>query len=191
MYRHLENFSDQRSQKVARFLTLEMLVGVFVVVGPVFFVTQHTPPLLRALAVLLAIALGVLVTVDIGGLPLYARVLWRVRGQVRGLMTGTILHPETLALDAAVVRATRAVRRDSPVQPLLRRQGTTAMRATAVTGQRVAQRAAGAVRSSTSSVVPRQPDAKTEAGPVAVSVVVPIVAAVVAHGRGEDVHAGR
>jgi hypothetical protein len=191
MYRHLENFSDQRSQKVARFLTLEMLVGVFVVVGPVFFVTQHTSPLLRALAVLLAIALGVLVTVDIGGLPLYARVLWRVRGQVRGMMTGTVLQPETLALDAAVAHTTRAVRRDSPVQPLLRRRGTAAVRATAVTGQRVAQRAAGGARSSPPSVALRQSDTTTEAGAGVVPIVASVVVAPVALGRGEEIHAGR
>jgi hypothetical protein len=81
-YQQLPQINDRKSEKLAVFLTVENMVGLALVAGPVFLISDAWPLLLRALAILVAAIVGVTLTVPISGLPLYMQTYWLLRGLV-------------------------------------------------------------------------------------------------------------
>src|SRR3954470_10074238 len=82
-YRMLEELQNRRKEKVAIFLTFENIVGLILVFFPVFLGTSAFPLIIRAPLCIGAAMLGVMATLDVQGLPIYAHLLWRARGYLR------------------------------------------------------------------------------------------------------------
>src|SRR5690349_8253101 len=78
-YRMLEELQNRRKEKVAIFLTFENIVGLIIVFFPVFLGTSAFPLLIRGPLCIGAAILGVMVTLDVHGLPIYEQLLWRAR----------------------------------------------------------------------------------------------------------------
>jgi hypothetical protein len=108
-YRMLEELQNRRKEKVAVFLTFENIVGLILVFFPVFLASSALPLLIRGPLCIGAAALGVALTLELEGLPLYEHLLWRVRGAVRLRAHGNLLAPHDLA---------GAVSHDLPERPL-------------------------------------------------------------------------
>ncbi|MFV9505969.1 MAG: hypothetical protein AB4911_15565 [Oscillochloridaceae bacterium umkhey_bin13] len=120
-YRMLEEFQSRRKEKVAAFLTFENIIGLILVTFPFFVASAGFPLLIRAPLVIGAAGLGILITLDVGGLPLYEQVLWRIRGLLRRRMHGDRLTPEVLSGAAPVDSGERPLPLDGPVQLAHRR----------------------------------------------------------------------
>ena len=82
-YEQLEEIRGRKGEKIVLFLTVENLVGVVCLALPVYLATTSAPFLVRLVLLALAGVLGYVATVEIGGLALYARVSWLVRGWLR------------------------------------------------------------------------------------------------------------
>lgn len=121
-YEHLEEIQGRRSEKIAMFLTLENAFGLILVAFPAYLVSAGMPFLLRVLIVVVAAALGVAATLDVGGLPYYERMLWSIRGLFRRRIAGERVTPVQLSGAAVVTRADRPLPRGGPI----RRRGTVA-----------------------------------------------------------------
>lgn len=119
-YRMLEEFQSRRKEKVAAFLTFENIVGLILVTFPFFVGSAGLPLLIRAPLVLGAALFGVFVTLDIGGLPLYEKLLWRVRGLIRMRTRGDLITPEDLTGAARSDDQDRPLAVDGPIQIVTR-----------------------------------------------------------------------
>ena len=108
-YRMLEELQNRRKEKVAIFLTFENIVGLIIMFFPVFLGTSAFPLLIRGPLCIGAAILGVTVTLDVHGLPIYEQVLWRARGFLRIRTQGQVITPDQL---------TGAVLHDAPERPL-------------------------------------------------------------------------
>ena len=106
-YHQLEELTSRKREKVALFLTAEHMAGVLVIAVPVYVCTLGTSFWLRAVLLVLAAVLGVLVTTDVNGMAFYERALWWLRGRLRRLVTGKLIDPMELA--APVVEHGRAL----------------------------------------------------------------------------------
>src|SRR5688500_16942950 len=103
-YQHIEQITERKGEKIAMFLTLENATGMIITAMPVYIVTGAMPFVLRVMLMAAAATLGIVATLDIGGMPLYERVLWRVRGVLRQRVNGRRITPEQLVGAAAAVR---------------------------------------------------------------------------------------
>lgn len=81
-YEHVEQLNDRKSEKVVLFLTLENLAGMLIVGGPIFVMSTAWALPLRVLAIALGVLIGVSLTFDRQGIPIYRRILWRGQGLV-------------------------------------------------------------------------------------------------------------
>lgn len=123
-YQHIEQITERKGEKIALFLTAENAAGLMLAALPVYLITGGLPFWLRAVALGLAAILGVVATLDIGGLALYERVVWRVRGLIRQRVSGRTVRPEQLAGATPATRRERALRAGGPIQIVRRaRQG--------------------------------------------------------------------
>ncbi len=95
-YRQLEELGARRHEKVALYLTFENAVGLIVGALPAYLALAAAPGFVRILLTLVCGGLGIICTLDAAGLPLYTRLLWRVRGLVRMRTRGMLIVPETL-----------------------------------------------------------------------------------------------
>lgn len=100
-YRMLEELQNRKNEKVALFLTFENMVGLLLIGFPFFALTGGLPLLLRAPLVIGAGAIGVFLTMDVGGMAFYERILWWVRGMLRMRTKGRSITP-TLLVGAPV-----------------------------------------------------------------------------------------
>lgn len=95
-YEHIEQIRDRADEKVALFLTAHNMLGLVIGAMPTYLLTQQMPFLVRAALILGLGTLGVIATLDVGGLPLYARLLWRIRGVLRTRSEGRRVSAEVL-----------------------------------------------------------------------------------------------
>lgn len=95
-YEHIEQIRDRADEKVALFLTAHNMLGLVIGALPPYLLTQHMPFALRAVLIIGLGTLGVIATLDVGGLPLYGRLAWRVRGAIRARSEGRRVTPELL-----------------------------------------------------------------------------------------------
>lgn len=95
-YHQLEELGTRRHEKVALYLTFENAVGLIAGAMPAYLVLAATPGIVRILFTIVCGALGVMLTFDTAGLPMYIRLFWRVRGLIRIRTRGILIIPETL-----------------------------------------------------------------------------------------------
>jgi hypothetical protein len=115
-YEQIEQISARKGEKVAAFLTIENAAGLIVTALPAYLLSGGLPFLLRAIVLVAAAALGVLATLEIGGLALYERLLWRGRGVLRTRFRGRRLTPEQFVGALRTLRQDRPLRLAGPVQ---------------------------------------------------------------------------
>jgi hypothetical protein len=127
-YRMLEEFQSRRKEKVAAFLTFENIVGLILVAFPFFVGSAGLPLLIRAPLVLGAALFGVFVTLEIGGLSLYEKLIWRGRGLIRLRTRGDVITPEDLTGAARSDDQERPLPLDGPIQIATRERGSRVLR---------------------------------------------------------------
>ena len=117
-YFHIEQIHERKGEKVAFMLTAENMAGLVVGVLPLYLLTGSLPFWLRAILLGLAGVLGVVATLDMGGLTPIERGIWMVRGVIRLRFQGSRLTPEQLPGAAPLRREERALRANGPIQVL-------------------------------------------------------------------------
>lgn len=106
----------QKGQKVAIFLTVENTTGL--IIGGVipFLITFLTTPWYLCLIITITgLILGFLATVDIGGMAMYERCAWWMRGAITQRQAQRVL-PEDLVGGRAVGQRDAAIPLDGPVR---------------------------------------------------------------------------
>lgn len=96
-YQQLPQIDDRKSEKLAVFLTVENMLGLAAIGGPVYLLSSGWPLLIRAAALLLAAVVGVALTVPVAGMPLYMHAYWLLRGLIWRQFVGDDLTPDQLA----------------------------------------------------------------------------------------------
>ncbi|MDP9315319.1 MAG: hypothetical protein M3R24_31400 [Chloroflexota bacterium] len=94
-YEQLEEIRSRKREKVALFLTAENMGGLLLATLPVYLATaQFQSFFLRVILLIMAAVFGVTITLEVAGLPMYERLLWRVRGFMRVKTAGAMLTPD-------------------------------------------------------------------------------------------------
>jgi hypothetical protein len=119
----IDEIQSRKGEKVALFLTFENAAGLILGVLPAFILSGTLPWWLRLLLVLAAGAVGVLATLEVGGLAFYERLVWAVRGALAQRARGDLLTPEQLVGARAVGRRDRALPIDGPIRAVTVRKG--------------------------------------------------------------------
>jgi hypothetical protein len=96
-YDQIEELQSRRNEKVILFLTFEAVIAALAGGGLAYLVTGALPSILRLVVCLVVAGVGVGLTVEMGGLPLYQRILWWLRGALRELREGRTIHPDALS----------------------------------------------------------------------------------------------
>jgi hypothetical protein len=119
----IDEIQSRKGEKVALFLTFENAAGLILGVLPAFILSGAMPWWLRILLVLAAGAVGVLATLEVGGLAFYERLAWAVRGAIAKRAAGDTITPEQLIGARAVGRRDRALPIDGPIRAVPMRKG--------------------------------------------------------------------
>ena len=119
----IDEIQSRKGEKVALFLTFENAAGLILGVLPAFILSGALPWWLRILIVLAAGAVGVLATLEVGGLAFYERVTWAVRGTIAKRAAGERITPEQLIGAPTVGRRDRALPIDGPIRAVNIRRG--------------------------------------------------------------------
>ena len=119
----IDEIQSRRGEKVALFLTFENAAGLILGVLPAFVLSSPMPWWLRIPIVLAAGVVGVLATLEVGGLAFYERVAWVVRGSIARRATGNQISPEQLVGARAVGQRDRALPIDGPIRAIAIRKG--------------------------------------------------------------------
>jgi hypothetical protein len=91
----IDEIQSRKGEKVAIFLTMENATGLVLGAIPGFLITFRALPwYLTFLITLSAGALGVLVTLEIGGMAFYERMVWWVRGALKQRLSTPRITPE-------------------------------------------------------------------------------------------------
>lgn len=119
----IDEIQSRRGEKVALFLTFENAAGLILGVLPAFVLSGPMPWWLRIPIVLVAGVVGVLATLEVGGLAFYERVAWAVRGSLARRATGGRITPEQLVGARALGQRDRALPIDGPIRAVSVRKG--------------------------------------------------------------------
>lgn len=119
----IDEIQSRKGEKVALFLTFENAAGLILGVLPAFILSSTLPWFLRILIVLAAGAVGVLATLEVGGLAFYERVAWAVRGTIATRAEGERITPEQLIGARVAGRRDRALPLDGPIRAVPMRKG--------------------------------------------------------------------
>jgi hypothetical protein len=117
-YFQIEQIHERKGEKVALMLTAENMAGLVIGVLPLYLISGGWSFWLRATVMVLGGVLGVLATLDIGGLTPAERVIWLVRGFIRLRIYGNRITPEQLPGAAPAHREPRVLRANGPVRVL-------------------------------------------------------------------------
>ena len=112
----IDEIQSRKGEKVALFLTFENAAGLILGVMPAFLLSGAMPWWLRFLVVGVAGAVGVLATMEVGGMAFYERMLWVARGWTRQRTSGDRIAPEQLVGAKAIGRRDCALPIDGPVR---------------------------------------------------------------------------
>ena len=118
-YQHIEEIQSRRGEKIAMFLTMENAMGLILGALPTYILTGGLPFLFRMPIILVAALMGIAVTLDLGGMAGYERLLWRVRGFIRIRTQRPVITPEQLTGAASSIRHNRPLPVGGPIQLLL------------------------------------------------------------------------
>ena len=116
-YTHIEELGDRRQEKYLLGLTIQNVVGVLVLSLPAMLLTNTTTIFIRILSIVSAVGLGIFLTTDMGGMALYEWLLWTIRGHLRLLIRGRMLHPDALHGSPVQQRHITALRVGGPIRP--------------------------------------------------------------------------
>lgn len=109
MHEMIDEIQSRKGEKVAMFLTMQNASGLIIGAVPLFLITFRTLPWFLMLPlVVLGGAIGLLATLEMGGMAAYERALWLVRGILRQRLTGQRIAPEDLH-GSQEVRIDRAI----------------------------------------------------------------------------------
>lgn len=114
-YQHIEEIQSRKSEKIALFLTVENALGLILTALPAYLISNGLPFVLRILVVGAAAFLGVIATLDVGGMTFYERMVWRVRGALRQRVGGRTIMPDQL-VGSSNVRHDRPLAVGGPIQ---------------------------------------------------------------------------
>jgi hypothetical protein len=95
-YVQLPQIDDRKSEKMAVLLTAQNMAGLLCCAGPIYLATTSWGFVPRIAALILAAVVGVALTIPVGGMALYARLLWRLRGLVWLRLQADTVRPEQL-----------------------------------------------------------------------------------------------
>lgn len=115
-YEHIEEIQSRKGEKIAMFLTLENATGLILGAFPAYLISATMPFFVRIAIVLAATVLGVVVTLDIGGMAGYERLIWLTRGSIRRRINGRPIAPESLAGAVVTARWGRPLPVGGPIQ---------------------------------------------------------------------------
>jgi hypothetical protein len=115
-YQQIEEIQTRKGEKIALFLTIENAMGLILAAFPAYLISIAMPFVLRILVVGAAALLGVLATLDVGGMAFYERLAWRVRGSLRHQLASATITPEQLAGGTSMVYRDRPLPVGGPVQ---------------------------------------------------------------------------
>jgi hypothetical protein len=118
----IDEIQSRKGEKVALFLTFENAAGLILGVLPAFILSGAMPWWLRILIVLAAGTVGVLATLEVGGLAFYERLIWAVRGAIARRAAGDRITPEQLIGAPTVGRRDRALPIDGPIRAVTLRK---------------------------------------------------------------------
>lgn len=118
-YHHIEELGDRSEERFALGLGARNVAGIVAAAFPMLMLSGAWPLALRIPALAIAIGLGYMATVDLGGLPLYAWPLWWARGRARMLMLGRVIAPDWLP-GAAIPPLPIPRRAGGPIRPARR-----------------------------------------------------------------------
>ena len=107
-YEQIEELASRRNEKVVLFLTFEAVVAALAGGGLAYLVTGALPTILRFVVCLAIAGAAVALTVEVGGLPLYQRLLWWLRGTVRELRQGREILPDAFTTRDPAPTTTRS-----------------------------------------------------------------------------------
>lgn len=113
-YRQIEQLDDRTQERIFWFLSLERFFALVIVCLPAYILTDGLPFGIRISGLAVAALLGGAATMEVGGLPLYIRALWDVRGMIRRMRGGRIT-PEQISGRRQILRG-RAEELSSPIQ---------------------------------------------------------------------------
>lgn len=119
-YHHIEELGDRSQERFALGLGARNVVGMVLAAFPILIVTGAWPIALRLPLVLLAIGAGLVLTIDAGGMAVYAWPLWWARGRLRLLAQGRRIAPDSLP-GAARPSVPTPLRVGGPIRPARRR----------------------------------------------------------------------
>ncbi|GAB4163138.1 MAG: hypothetical protein Fur005_22370 [Roseiflexaceae bacterium] len=95
-YEHIENIRSRRDERIAILLTFENALGLLVLGTPTYLLSAPFEWWLRIPLTLLGCAIGIGLTLDTGGMAIYERLIWRLRGIIRIRLSGGSIHAEDL-----------------------------------------------------------------------------------------------
>lgn len=117
-YEHIEQIHERKGEKVALMLTAENMAGLIIGALPIYLLTASLPFWVRAITLILSATLGVMATLDMGGMTPAGRIAWMARGMLRMRLHGTQIMPEHLPGAIPTRRQARALRAAGPIQAL-------------------------------------------------------------------------
>lgn len=120
----IDEIQSRKGEKVALFLTFENAAGLILGVLPAFILSGALPWWLRILLVIAAGIVGVLATLEVGGLAFYERMTWAVRGAIAQRAAGNRITPEQLVGARTVGRRDRALPINGPIRAVTMRHST-------------------------------------------------------------------
>lgn len=95
-YRTIEQITTRGYEKVAPFLTVQQLFGVIIGLIPGVNLMRWIDGVLGVVVMLLVVLLSYLLTTEMDGMAPYERIMWHLRGLLRGVLMGTTLTPDDL-----------------------------------------------------------------------------------------------
>lgn len=132
----IDEIQSRKGEKVAIFLTMENATGLVLGAIPGFLLTFRTMPwYLCFLITITAGGVGLLATIEIGGMAFYERMVWWVRGYLKERMGTHRIIPEEITGGRAVGQRDAAIPLGGPVR-LVRQHRTTFHRPTTPSGRR-------------------------------------------------------
>src|SRR6185436_3040283 len=94
----IEEIQSRRGEKVALFLTIHNAAGLILGAVPGFLLTFRTLPwYLSFLITISAGALGFVATLEVGGMAMYERAVWWVRGVLKQRLSSGRITPEEIS----------------------------------------------------------------------------------------------
>lgn len=115
-YRQIEQINERKGEKVAFMLTAENAMGLVIGALPLYLLTGSLALFPRVILIIVAAVLGVIATIEIGGMTPADRLIWTARGTLRSRIGNSRITPEQLPGVICQQREERVLRADGPIK---------------------------------------------------------------------------